>query len=134
MFEIQIVRNHLEQLTDQQLIGIYNLQQSSQQAEDALSQGMEALQQSLSETLSSPSLGPTCSGNVAEYMGQMAIAMAKLATLESFLHQVRDAILVTRFSLELILVLKSIVQGFPSMHIIDLYYFIIDCNIVNLGV
>ncbi|XP_057422866.1 transcription factor TGA2.2-like isoform X2 [Lotus japonicus] len=84
---LKIVRNHLEQLTDQQLIGIYNLQQSSQQAEDALSQGMEALQQSLSETLSSTSLGPTCSGNVAEYMGQMAIAMAKLASLESFLHQ-----------------------------------------------
>lgn len=74
---------------DQQLMGIYNLQQSCQQAEDALSQGMEALQQSLSETLSSPSLGPTESGNVAEYMGQMAIAMGKLATLENFLHQVK---------------------------------------------
>ncbi|KAE9451060.1 hypothetical protein C3L33_17058, partial [Rhododendron williamsianum] len=61
--------------------------QSSQQAEDALSQGMEALQQSLVETLSSNCLGPTGSGNVADYMGQMAIAMGKLATLENFLHQ-----------------------------------------------
>ncbi|KAK7343386.1 hypothetical protein VNO77_12080 [Canavalia gladiata] len=84
---LKIVRNQLEPLTDQQLMGIYNLQQSSQQAEDALSQGMEALQQSLSETLSSTSLGPTASGNVADYMGQMAIALGKLATLESFLHQ-----------------------------------------------
>ncbi|KAJ1436239.1 hypothetical protein SESBI_04268 [Sesbania bispinosa] len=84
---LKIVGKHLEPLTDQQLMGIYNLQQSSQQAEDALSQGMEALQQSLSETLSSTSLGPAGSGNVAEYMGQMAIAMGKLATLESFLHQ-----------------------------------------------
>ncbi|GMY19461.1 TGACG-sequence-specific DNA-binding protein TGA-2.1-like [Fagus crenata] len=41
----------LEPLTEQQLVGIYNLQQSSQQAEDALSHGMEALQQSLAETL-----------------------------------------------------------------------------------
>jgi transcription factor TGA len=84
---LKILGNHLEPLTDQQLMGIYNLQQSSQQAEDALSQGMEALQQSLVETLSSTSLGPTGSGNVADYMGQMAIAMGKLATLENFLHQ-----------------------------------------------
>ncbi|GAU14858.1 hypothetical protein TSUD_50700 [Trifolium subterraneum] len=82
---LKIVRNHLEALTDPQLMAIYNLQHSSQQAEDALSQGMEALQQSLTETLSS-----TCStgaGNVAEYMGQMAIAMTKLASLETFIHQ-----------------------------------------------
>ncbi|WJX21439.1 hypothetical protein P8452_10878 [Trifolium repens] len=81
---LKIVRNHLEALTDSQLMAIYNLQHSSQQAEDALSQGMEALQQSLTETLSSTSIG---SGNVAEYMGQMAIAMTKLATLETFIHQ-----------------------------------------------
>lgn len=84
----QILGDHLEPLTDQQLIGICNLQQSSQQAEDALSQGMEALQQSLVDTLSSNCLGSAGSGNVADYMGQMAIAMGKLATLENFLHQV----------------------------------------------
>jgi transcription factor TGA len=89
--EIQILGNHLEPLTDQQVMGICNLQQSSQQAEDALSQGMEALQQSLVETLSSASLGPASSGNVADYMGQMAIAMGKLATLENFLHQVTNS-------------------------------------------
>ncbi|XP_076941984.1 transcription factor PERIANTHIA-like [Bidens hawaiensis] len=81
---LKILGNHLEPLTDQQLMGICNLQQSSQQAEDALSQGMEALQQSLVDTLS---VGFTSSGNVADYMGQMAIAMGKLATLENFLHQ-----------------------------------------------
>ncbi|XP_009621407.1 transcription factor TGA2.3-like [Nicotiana tomentosiformis] len=84
---LKILGNHLEPLTEQQLMGICNLQQSSQQAEDALSQGMEALQQSLVDTLSSASLGPTGSGNVADYMGQMAIAMGKLATLENFLYQ-----------------------------------------------
>ena len=87
--ESQILEKHLEPLADQQLMGICNLQQSSQQAEDALSHGMEALQQSLLETLSSTTQGPTGSGNVADYMGQMAIAMGKLATLENFLHQVR---------------------------------------------
>ncbi|XP_058747136.1 transcription factor TGA2.2-like [Vicia villosa] len=56
-------------LREQQLMGIINLLQSSQQAEDALSQGMEVLQQSLAEMLSTDS-----SGNVASYMGQMAMA------------------------------------------------------------
>lgn len=88
LLETQILGNDLEPLTDQQLMGICNLQQSSQQAEDALSQGMEALQQSLVETLSSTTLGPAGCGNVADYMGQMAIAMGKLATLENFIHQV----------------------------------------------
>uniref|UniRef100_A0A0C9RQJ0 TSA: Wollemia nobilis Ref_Wollemi_Transcript_1971_2418 transcribed RNA sequence n=1 Tax=Wollemia nobilis TaxID=56998 RepID=A0A0C9RQJ0_9CONI len=82
---LKILIPHLEPLTEQQLLGIVNLQHSSQQAEDALSQGMEALQQSLADTLASGSLGS--SGNVANYMGQMAIAMGKLGTLENFVHQ-----------------------------------------------
>lgn len=85
---LKLLVSHLEPLTEQQLMGICNLQQSSQQAEDALSQGMEALQQSLAETLASGSLGPSgSSGDVANYMGQMAMAMGKLGTLENFLHQ-----------------------------------------------
>ncbi|KAK3005773.1 hypothetical protein RJ639_016072 [Escallonia herrerae] len=85
---LKLLVNQLEPLTEQQLAGIYNLQQSSQQAEDALSQGMEALQQSLAETLASGSHGQTGpSGNVANYMGQMAMAMGKLGTLEGFVRQ-----------------------------------------------
>lgn len=86
---MQLLANQLEPLTEQQFIGIQNLQQSSQQAEDALSQGMEALQQSLAETLTNGSPAPSgSSGNVANYMGQMAMAMGKLGTLEGFLRQV----------------------------------------------
>jgi transcription factor TGA len=73
-------------------MGICSLQQSSQQAEDALSQGMEALQQGLAETLAAAAgVGPLATGadNVTNYMGQMAIAMGKLSTLENFLRQVR---------------------------------------------
>ncbi|KAJ4969757.1 hypothetical protein NE237_002856 [Protea cynaroides] len=85
---LKLLSNQLEPLTEQQLLGICNLQESSLQAEDALSQGMEALQQSLAETLASGSLGPSgSSGNVANYMGQMAMAMGKLGTLEGFLRQ-----------------------------------------------
>ncbi|KAJ7954072.1 Transcription factor like [Quillaja saponaria] len=84
---LKMLENNLEPLTDQQFMGIRNLEQSSLQTEDALSQGMEALQQSLLETLSSTSLCPTASDNVADYMGQMAVAMTKLATLETFVLQ-----------------------------------------------
>eukprot|EP00252_Welwitschia_mirabilis_P022613 TRINITY_DN6170_c0_g1_i8.p1 TRINITY_DN6170_c0_g1~~TRINITY_DN6170_c0_g1_i8.p1 ORF type:complete len:216 (-),score=30.41 TRINITY_DN6170_c0_g1_i8:421-1068(-) len=84
---LKILISHLEPLTEQQFLGINNLQQSSQEAEDALSQGMDNLQQSLAETLSQGSLGPAGSGNVANYMGQMAIAMGRLGTLENFVHQ-----------------------------------------------
>ncbi|WOL20072.1 transcription factor TGA2.3-like [Canna indica] len=85
---LKIIISHLEPLTDQQLMGICNLQHSSQQAEDALSQGMEALQQSLTETLASASLASVgAADNVSNYMGQMTIAMGKLSTLENFLRQ-----------------------------------------------
>ena len=78
----------MEPLTEQQSQDLNNLQESSQQAEDALSQGMDSLQQSLSETLSSGTLGSSSTGNVANYMGQMAMAMGKLGTLEGFIRQV----------------------------------------------
>eukprot|EP00250_Pteridium_aquilinum_P016300 c23035_g1_i1 orf=445-1818(+) len=81
---LKILSPQLEPLTEQQLLQVCNLQQSSQQAEDALSQGMEALQQNLADTLAAGSLG---SSNVANYMGQMAMAMGKLGTLENFVRQ-----------------------------------------------
>lgn len=90
MVTFQLLTNQLEPLTEQQLMGLCNLQQSSQQAEDALSQGMEALQQSLAETLAGSISSSGSSGNVANYMGQMAMAMGKLGTLENFLCQVNN--------------------------------------------
>ncbi|KAK8651135.1 hypothetical protein V6N13_140749 [Hibiscus sabdariffa] len=86
---LKLLANQLEPLTEQQFMGIQKLQQSSQQAEDSLSHGMEALQQSLAETLAngSPPGSSGSSGNVANYMGQMAMAMGKLGTLEGFLLQ-----------------------------------------------
>lgn len=67
-------------------MGICGLQQSTQEAEEALSQGLEALNQSLSDTIASDSL--SAPPNMANYMGQMAIAMNKLSTLEGFVRQV----------------------------------------------
>ncbi|KAA3476717.1 transcription factor TGA7-like [Gossypium australe] len=47
---VQVVMSQIEPLTDQQQLEVYNLQQSSQQAEDALSQGIDRLQQNLAES------------------------------------------------------------------------------------
>ncbi|XP_019190251.1 PREDICTED: transcription factor TGA2.1-like [Ipomoea nil] len=84
---LKLLINHLEPLTEQQLLAINNLQETSQQAEDALSQGMEALQQSLAETLIGTLGSSSSSGNVANYMGQMAMAMGKVGALEGFICQ-----------------------------------------------
>ncbi|KAM7270569.1 hypothetical protein ACFE04_029783 [Oxalis oulophora] len=82
---IKIISSQIEPLTEQQLLGIYGLQQSTQEAEDALSQGLNALNQSLSDTIASDSL--SCPPNMANYMGQMALALNKLTTLEGFVRQ-----------------------------------------------
>ncbi|KAL4302094.1 hypothetical protein GQ457_10G007790 [Hibiscus cannabinus] len=76
---IKMLISQLDPLTEQQLMGIYSLQHSSQQAEEALTQGLEQLQQSLIETVAS---GPVIDG-----MQQMAVALSKLANLESFVRQ-----------------------------------------------
>ncbi|TVU47261.1 hypothetical protein EJB05_06854 [Eragrostis curvula] len=113
---LKLLVNQLEPLTDQQMLGLSNLQQSSQQAEDALSQGMEALQQSLAETLAG-SLGPSgSSGNVANYMGQMAMAMGKLGTLENFLRQADNLRQQTLHQMQRILTIRQAARALLAIH------------------
>ncbi|GAB2274610.1 Transcription factor tga9 [Dionaea muscipula] len=76
---IKILIAQLDPLTEQQLMGICSLQHSSQQAEEALTQGLEQLQQSLVDTVA----GTT----VADGMHQMAVALGKLSNLEGFVRQ-----------------------------------------------
>ncbi|KAF5747535.1 transcription factor TGA6 isoform X1 [Tripterygium wilfordii] len=114
---LKLLMNQLEPLTEQQLSSVTNLQQSSQQAEDALSQGMEALQQSLAETLSSGSLGSSgSSGNVANYMGQMAMAMGKLGTLEGFIRQADNLRQQTLQQLHRILTTRQSARALLAIH------------------
>ncbi|KAG0498539.1 hypothetical protein HPP92_003230 [Vanilla planifolia] len=86
---IKMVTTALEPLTDDQVMGVCGLQQSSQQAEEALSQGLEQLQLSLAETMATgPHLmGPNDGGNVGQFMGQMAVALGRLANLEGLVRQ-----------------------------------------------
>ncbi|XP_009367342.2 transcription factor TGA7 [Pyrus x bretschneideri] len=77
---LNIVLPQLQPLTDQQLLDFYNLQQSSQQAEDALSQGMDKLQQTLALSIAADQM--------SEGIGcQMTSALEKLEALESFVSQ-----------------------------------------------
>ncbi|XP_048622466.1 transcription factor TGA3 isoform X1 [Brassica napus] len=77
---LNVVMPYIEPLTDQQLLEVTNLQQSSQQAEEALSQGLDKLQQGLVENIA-----------VVESLNhggaQMASAMENLESLEGFVNQ-----------------------------------------------
>ncbi|KAG0613828.1 hypothetical protein M758_6G132300 [Ceratodon purpureus] len=110
---LKILIPQIEPLTEQQVVNICNLQQSSQQAEDALSQGMEALQQSLADTLSAGSLGS--SPNVANYMGQMAMAMGKLGSLETFVRQADSLRQQTLQQMHRILTTRQAARGLLAM-------------------
>lgn len=72
----------LDLSTDQQALDVFNLTQSCQQAEDALSQGMDKLQHILAETVAAGRLGE------GSYGPQMATAMDKLEALVTFANQV----------------------------------------------
>ncbi|XP_027942389.1 transcription factor TGA3-like isoform X4 [Vigna unguiculata] len=78
---LNIIVPQLEPLTDPQIVGINNLRLSSQQAEDALSQGLEKLQQSLVHDMAVDPLG------VGNFGLQMALAIDKFEALEGFVNQ-----------------------------------------------
>ena len=92
----QIVLPQLQPLTDQQLLDFYNLRQSSQQAEDALSQGMDKLQQTLALSIAADQMSGESFGC------QMASALEKLEALESFVSQVMHQIPIMVFAISLI--------------------------------
>ncbi|KMZ59984.1 Transcription factor HBP-1b(c1) [Zostera marina] len=114
---LKLLASQLEPLTEKQLLDICNLQQSSQQAEDALSQGMEALQQSLAETLASGTLGPSSSpGNVTNYMGQMAMSIGKLGAIENFIRQADNLRQQTLQQMHRILTIRQSARALLAIH------------------
>ncbi|XP_022874848.1 transcription factor TGA4-like isoform X2 [Olea europaea var. sylvestris] len=78
---LKVLIPHLEPLSDEQRWEVSNLRQSCQQAEDALSQGMDKLHQIIAETI--------CDGLLDEgnYLPQLAAAMEKLEPLVRFVNQ-----------------------------------------------
>lgn len=79
---MQVLGPLIEPLTEKQRLDIYNLGQSCQQAEDALSQGMDKLRQTLADSVAA---GQFMEGT---YIPQMTSAMEKLEALVSFVNQV----------------------------------------------
>ncbi|XP_073139877.1 transcription factor TGA9-like isoform X2 [Henckelia pumila] len=76
---IKMLISQLDPLTEQQLVGIYGLQQSTQQAEEALSQGLDQLHQSLLDAIANSSLNDS--------MHHMVVALGKISNLEGFVRQ-----------------------------------------------
>ncbi|KAE8725032.1 Transcription factor TGA3 [Hibiscus syriacus] len=77
---LNVVMSHIEPLTDQQQLEVCHLRQSSQQAEDALSQGIEKLQHNLAQNVASDF-------SWGNYRAQMAVATDVLEALEGFVNQ-----------------------------------------------
>ncbi|XP_027149373.1 transcription factor TGA7-like [Coffea eugenioides] len=78
---VNILMPALEPLTDQQLVDVCNLRHSCQQAEDALSQGIDKLQQNLAQSIAAD---PMVVGN---YGSQMASSIEDFEALETFVNQ-----------------------------------------------
>ncbi|KAG6660897.1 transcription factor TGA1 [Carya illinoinensis] len=78
---LKVLGPQLNPMTDQQSLDVFNLEHSCQQAEDALSQGVERLQQMLAETVAA---GQPSEGSCNQ---QMTNAMEKLEALMSFVAQ-----------------------------------------------
>ncbi|CAG7860474.1 hypothetical protein IGI04_033679 [Brassica rapa subsp. trilocularis] len=78
---IKVLLPHFDVMTDQQILDVCNLRQSCQQAEDALSQGMEKLQHTLADCVAGGRLGE---GN---YIPQVNSAMERAEASVSFVNQ-----------------------------------------------
>ncbi|KAK3025571.1 hypothetical protein RJ639_041676 [Escallonia herrerae] len=101
---IKMLIAQLDLLTEQQLLGIYSLQHSSQQAEEALSQGLDQLQQSLIDTIAN--------GSINDGMHHMAVALGKLTNLEGFVRQADNLRQQTLHQLRRILTVRQAAKCF----------------------
>ncbi|XP_024985490.1 transcription factor TGA9 isoform X2 [Cynara cardunculus var. scolymus] len=101
---IKMLSIQLDPLTEQQVVGIYSLQQSSQQAEEALTQGLDQLHQSLVDTIAS--------GSVNDGVHHMAVALGKLTNLEGFVRQADNLRQQTLHQLHRILTVRQAAKCF----------------------
>ncbi|XP_062191672.1 transcription factor TGA2.2-like isoform X2 [Phragmites australis] len=83
---LKILAPQLESLTEQQASAVRALQQTARQVEDALSQGMDKLQQTLVEALMTVD-SPDAAGGGGYAAQQMASAVGKLDGLAGFVDQ-----------------------------------------------
>ncbi|RDX73844.1 Transcription factor TGA7 [Mucuna pruriens] len=106
---LNIIVPQLEPLADQQIVSINNLRLSSQQAEDALSLGLDKLQQSLIHNIPSDPLV------VGHYGFEMAADMDKGEALEGFVNQADHLRQQTLLYMTRILTTSQAAQGLLAM-------------------
>ncbi|KAM3352726.1 hypothetical protein ACQJBY_024119 [Aegilops geniculata] len=110
---LKILIGQLDPLTEQQMMGICGLQHSSEQAEEALAQGLQQLHQSLADTVAAGTLNDGTPG--PNYMAIMAIALEKLASLESFYQQADNLRQQTLHQMRRILTTRQAARCFLSI-------------------
>ncbi|KAM3390875.1 hypothetical protein ACQJBY_012477 [Aegilops geniculata] len=99
---LKILSPQLEPMTDPQSVAVYALQLTSAQAEDALSQGMQKLQQTLAESLTDPFAAPDA---------YMVGAVEKLKGLVGFVQQADHLRLETLQNMHRILTTRQAAKG-----------------------
>ncbi|XP_052191566.1 transcription factor TGA1 isoform X2 [Diospyros lotus] len=105
---LKVILRQLD-LAGQQFGDMYNLRQSCQQAEDALSQGMDKLQHIIAETLAAGQLGE------GSYHPQVNMAMEKLEALVSFVNQADHIRQETLQQMSRILATREAAQGLLAL-------------------
>ncbi|KAL6840281.1 hypothetical protein ACP4OV_030091 [Aristida adscensionis] len=110
---LKILIPQLDPLTEQQLLGICGLQQSSEQAEEALAQGLHQLHQSLADTVAAGTLNDGAAA--PNYMSLMAVTLEKMASLESFYQQADNLRQQTLHQMRRILTTRQAARCFLSI-------------------
>ncbi|XP_057541368.1 transcription factor TGA4-like [Amaranthus tricolor] len=107
---LKVLGPQLDPLTEQQVMGVYNLKQSCEQAEEALTQGMEKLQQTLAETIATDHLGDGI------YTSEMANnAIERLEALVSFVNQADHLRKETLQQIHRILTIRQAARGLLAL-------------------
>ncbi|XP_044968345.1 transcription factor TGAL6-like isoform X2 [Hordeum vulgare subsp. vulgare] len=99
---LKILSPQLHPMTEAQSVAVYGLQLTSAQAEDALSQGMQKLQQTLAESLTDPFAAPDA---------YMVGAVEKLKGLVGFVQQADHLRLETLQNMHRILTTRQAAKG-----------------------
>ncbi|XP_062007063.1 transcription factor TGA4-like isoform X1 [Rosa rugosa] len=106
---LKVLLPQLYPLAEQQHLDVSSLRQSCQQAEDALSQGMDKLQFTLAQTVAADPLGEGI------YVPHMAIAMEKLEALVSFVNQADHLRKETLQQMSRILTIRQAARGLLAL-------------------
>ncbi|XWS33268.1 hypothetical protein CRYUN_Cryun22dG0067100 [Craigia yunnanensis] len=106
---LKVLVSQLDSLAEQQFLEVCNLKQSCQQAEDALSQGMEKLQEIVSATVAAGQLGE------GSYIPQVATAIEKLEALVSFVNQADHLRKETLLQISRILTTRQAARGLLAL-------------------